>query len=86
MIEPETLETTEYSILFWDETLNDFKGGWIQLPILPDNPTTDDFHQLLHPDNPKEQRTIITPVHQLGDSRIQVSTNFTGIYILVQEE
>jgi hypothetical protein len=86
LVDPETLGTTKYSILFWDETYNDFNGGWIQLPLLPDNPNTDDFYQLLHSDNPSDQRTIIAPIYQFGNSRIQVSTNFTGIFVLVRDQ
>lgn len=86
LVDPKTLGKAEYSILFWDENFNDSIGGWIKLPLLPDNSKTDDFYQLLHPDSPSDQRTITVPVYEFGKSRIQVTTNFTGIFILVESK
>jgi hypothetical protein len=78
--------TNNYAILYWDHTLNENKGGWLELPLLPAVSNTRAYHQPLHPEDPSDQRMVIVPVYELGNSRIQASLNFTGIFVLVQKE
>ncbi|CAG1013498.1 hypothetical protein ANAEL_04719 [Anaerolineales bacterium] len=66
-----------HSILFWDATLNDGQGGWIQLP-----PYEIGTSFPLNPDNPDDPRTIISGVKQVGDT-VTVTVNFPGIFVLV---
>lgn len=66
-----------YSILYWDPTLNDGTGGWVQLPLFEAGTSFP-----LNPDDPEDGRTILSGVQQIGDT-ITATVNFPGIFILV---
>jgi hypothetical protein len=70
-----------YSILFWDN------GTWVPLKdlILAANRSPQVFY--LHPDQPEDDLKIISGVDFIDnplDPRVEVSTNFPGIFVLVQ--
>jgi hypothetical protein len=66
-----------YSILYWDPTLNDGVGGWVQLPLFEAGTSF-----MLNPDDPEDGRTILSGVQQIGDT-MTVTVNFPGIFVLV---
>ncbi|MFZ5908925.1 MAG: right-handed parallel beta-helix repeat-containing protein [Chloroflexota bacterium] len=76
-----TLPTTgrgrSYSILFWDPTLNDGEGGWVQLP-----PFEAGTSFPLHPEDPDDPRLIIAGVQE-EDGALTVTVNFPGVFVLV---
>lgn len=74
---PEDSRARSYSVLFWDETLNDGAGGWVKLPVYEFGTSFP-----LHPDNPDDGRVIISGVLQVDDT-VTLTVNFSGIFILV---
>ena len=73
---PEDSRGRSHSILFWDPTLNDGEGGWVQLP-----PFEFGTSFPLNPDDPEDGRVIISGVQE-KDGFIQVTVNFPGIFVL----
>lgn len=74
---PEDSRARSYSVLFWDETLNDGAGGWVKLPIYEFGTSFP-----LHPDNPDDGRVVVSGVQQVDDT-ITLTVNFSGTFILV---
>jgi hypothetical protein len=68
-----------YSILYWDPTLKDGKGGWVQLPLYEIGTIFP-----LNPDKPEDGRTVLSGVKQVGDT-ITVTVNFPGLFILTAQ-
>jgi hypothetical protein len=73
-----------YSILYWDEQ-ND---TWIQLKdfLLDENGQPASFS--LDPGDPEDERTVLSGVQLVtknGETRMEVSTNFPGIFLLAQQ-
>lgn len=65
-----------HSVLFWDETLNNGQGGWIKLP-----PYEAGTSFPLHPENPDDQRLVISGVQQI-DNMVTFTVNFSGTFVL----
>ena len=74
---PEDSRARSYSILFWDTTLNNGAGGWVQLP-----PYEVGTSFPLNPDDPNDNRTIISGVKQVGNV-VTVTVDFSGVFALV---
>lgn len=74
---PEDSRGRKHSILFWDPTLDDGEGGWVQLP-----PFEFGTSFPLNPDDPDDGRVIISGVQE-KDGFVTVTVNFPGIFILV---
>lgn len=85
-VDKNSSSTTNYSILYWDPTMNNDEGSWLKLPLMPTLSTSLAFDQPLHPEHPSDPRVVNVPVYKLGDSHIQVSTNFTGLFVLVKDK
>jgi hypothetical protein len=66
-----------FSILYWDPTLNDGQGGWVQLPLFEEGTSFP-----LNPDDPEDDRTVLSGVKQIGDT-ITATVNFPGTFVLV---
>ncbi|RPI93241.1 MAG: right-handed parallel beta-helix repeat-containing protein [Chloroflexi bacterium] len=75
---PEGARAGHHSILFWDETLNDGKGGWVELP-----PYEVGTSFALHSDDPDDPRTIISGVQRVGNV-VRVTVDFSGTFVLVE--
>ncbi|MFN8432935.1 MAG: right-handed parallel beta-helix repeat-containing protein [Anaerolineales bacterium] len=73
---PEGSRGRTHSVLFWDETLNDGKGGWMKLP-----PYEAGTSFPLHPENPDDPRLIVSGVQQV-DNMVTFTVNFSGTFIL----
>jgi len=72
-----------YSILYWDGKT----GTWIPLKdfLLDQKGTSEGFE--LYPGVPEDERRILSGVNFVtknGESRVEVSTNFPGIFVLAQ--
>jgi hypothetical protein len=85
LVDTDSFSTTNYSIMYWDQALAKYQGGWVELPILPKAATASDYDQPLHPENLSDQQVVYVPAYKMGTSRIQVTTNFTGIFVLVKK-
>jgi hypothetical protein len=73
-----------YSILYWDEE----SGTWIRLKdfLLDEDGQPESF--ALYPGDPADQRTVRSGVNLVtknGETRMEVSTNFPGIFLLAQQ-
>ena len=73
-----------YSILYWDEE----SSTWMQLKdfLLDEDGQPESF--ALNPGDPADQRTVRNGVHLVtknGETRMEVSTNFPGIFLLAQQ-
>jgi hypothetical protein len=75
---PEDSRGRGFAILFWDPTLNNGEGGWVEMPLYEFGTS---FR--LNPDNPDDPRTIISGVQQIGDI-MTITVNFPGIFVLVE--
>jgi hypothetical protein len=75
---PEDSRGRGYSILFWDLTLNDGEGGWVQLPLFEFGTSF-----FLNPDDPEDGRMIISGVQEVNGF-VTVTVNFPGIFVLVE--
>jgi hypothetical protein len=84
LVDPETSLDAIYSILYWDPNTNKGEGGWVSLPVMPVTASVENYNQSLDPSDPSDQRVVIVPVYKLGNSRIQVTTNFAGIFVLAK--
>jgi len=73
---PEGSRGRTHSVLFWDEKLNDSKGGWMKLP-----PYEAGTSFPLHPENPDDPRLIVSGVQQV-DNMVTFTVNFSGTFIL----
>jgi len=51
---------------------------------MPEPASVENYNQSLDPNDPSDQRVVIVPVYRLGNSRIQVTTNFTGLFVLAK--
>ena len=74
---PEGSRAGGYSILFWDPTLNDGAGGWVELP-----PYEVGTSFPLHPQDPDDQRTVLSGVKRIGNT-VTVTVDFSGVFALV---
>lgn len=73
---PEDSRGRRHSILFWDPTLNDGEGGWVQLP-----PFEFGTSFPLNPDDLEDGRVILSGVQE-KDGFVTVTVNFPGIFVL----
>jgi len=73
---PENTRDRNYSILFWDPTLNGGLGGWVRLPMFEAGTSFP-----LHPENPEDGRIVNAGVQKDGDT-ITFTVNFPGIFVL----
>ena len=74
---PEDSRARSYSVLFWDETLNDGAGGWVKLSVYEFGTSFP-----LHADNPDDGRVVVSGVQQVDDT-VTFTVNFSGTFILV---
>lgn len=74
---PEDSRARSYSVLFWDETLNDGAGAWVKLPLYEFGTSFP-----LHPDDPEDGRVVVSGVQRIDDT-VTFTVNFSGIFILV---
>ncbi len=74
---PEGTRSRAHSLLFWDLTLNDGAGGWIELPRYEFGTSFP-----LHPEDPSDPRLIVNGVSQNGNT-LSITVNFGGTFVMV---
>ncbi|MBN1302934.1 MAG: right-handed parallel beta-helix repeat-containing protein [Anaerolineales bacterium] len=74
---PEDACGGSFSILYWDLTLNDGEGGWLELPLFEAGTIFP-----IDPDNPEDERLVLAGV-EVVDGYVTVTVNFPGTFILV---
>ena len=74
-----------YSVYFWDETLLDGAGDWVELPAYAENADGTPVVTSLHPDVESETRLVLEGVQLTDLNAVEFVTNFTGLFILVSK-
>ena len=77
---PSTSKSEYLSVYFWDTSLKQGVGGWVEIPECDSKTPIS-----LHADNTSEKRLIIKCVEKNALNRIEFSTNFTGLFILTDK-
>jgi len=78
---PSAEQANTYSVLYWDN------GTWVTLQDFASNENGSTQAFDLDSGNPEENRKILSGVRLItaeGDPRVEVSTNFPGIFVLAQ--
>ncbi|MEW6567040.1 MAG: calcium-binding protein [Chloroflexota bacterium] len=76
-------EDKEFAILYWDPSMDDGLGGWVELP----GSENDDLLERplpLYPEQAHDPRMILRLVDLALDGRPEVALNFTGTFVLVE--
>ncbi|MBI9047088.1 MAG: thrombospondin type 3 repeat-containing protein [Anaerolineaceae bacterium] len=79
---PEGTDGKDLSVLYWDETMNDGEGGWVELPqnVEEEDGLPEPF--ALYPDNDSDLRMILEGVSLNQEGQVEYTTNFSGVFIL----
>ena len=80
---PEDQLDREFTVYFWDETLKEGLGDWVELPAYAENTDGTPVVTSLHTDDVDETRMILEGVQLMEDGRVQFITNFPGLFVLV---
>lgn len=80
---PADLRDKEFTILFWDPTLKEGVGDWVELPVYAEEEDGTPVISSLHEEEPSELRMTLEGVkkNDLG-TRFEFVTNFPGLFIL----
>lgn len=71
----------DYAILFWDTTLNDGEGGWIELPAYDIDADGNPVMTELHDGMSVIEGVLLSP----DGNRVQTTVNFTGLFVLIRK-
>ena len=77
------LKDKTLSVLFWDETLKEGLGDWVELPAYEEDEDGVPVIKSLHPEEETEDRMILEGVRVTELNHVEFVTNFPGIFILV---
>jgi hypothetical protein len=75
---PAGMERFHFSILYWDPTLHDGAGDWVELPA----DRLGHGILALHSDTPEDNLLILRGVRQ-DEGKVTVKVNFTGTFVLI---
>jgi hypothetical protein len=80
---PADLRDKEFTIFFWDPTLKEGVGDWVELPVYAEEEDGTPVITSLHEEEPSELRMTLEGVkkNDLG-TRFEFVTNFPGLFIL----
>lgn len=80
---PTDLRDKEFTVFFWDPTLKEGAGDWVELPVYAEEEDGTPVITSLHEEEPTEMRMILEGVkkNDLG-TRFEFVTNFPGMFIL----
>ncbi|PKN97385.1 MAG: hypothetical protein CVU43_17400 [Chloroflexi bacterium HGW-Chloroflexi-5] len=80
---PADLRDKELTVFFWDPTLKEGVGDWVELPVYAEEEDGTPVITSLHEEEPSELRMILEGVkkNDLG-TRFEFVTNFPGLFIL----
>ncbi|MHB8088535.1 MAG: MBG domain-containing protein [Anaerolineaceae bacterium] len=80
---PAELRDQEFTVFFWDPTLKEGAGDWVELPAYAEEEDGTPVITSLHEEEPSELRMILEGVkkNDLG-TRFEFVTNFPGLFVL----
>ena len=78
----EEMKGKTFTVFFWDETLKDGAGDWVELPAYEEKDDGTPIITSLHPDDETEQRMILEGVRVTELNHVEFVTNFPGIFVL----
>ncbi|HCS39692.1 MAG TPA: hypothetical protein DIW44_08930 [Anaerolineaceae bacterium] len=80
---PADLREKDFTVYFWDPTLKEGVGDWVELPAYAEEEDGTPVITSLHEEEPSELRMILEGVkkNDLG-TRFEFVTNFPGLFIL----
>ena len=76
-------EEGNYTVYFWDETLLDGAGNWVELPVYAEDEAGNSIVTSLHPDVESETRLVLEGVQLTDLNTVEFVTNFPGLFVLV---
>ena len=78
----EEMKDKTFTVFFWDETLKEGAGDWVELPAYAEKEDGTPIITSLHPDEKTEDRMILEGVRVTELNHVEFVTNFPGIFIL----
>jgi parallel beta-helix repeat protein len=81
---PDEQKNNKFAVLYWDKTLKNGAGDWVELPLRPTDGT--DFK--VQPLHANDERTILNGVGIVKrgtEQRVEVVLNFPGTFLLVTQ-
>ena len=79
---PVELLDQEFTVFFWDPTLNLGAGDWVELPAYAEEEDGTPVITSLHEEEPSELRMILEGVKKTELNRVEFVTNFPGLFVL----
>ena len=77
---PAKADNKYYNVFYWDAAFKNGIGDWVQIPECDSKKPVS-----LHADNTSEKRMILKCAEILENNRIEYSTNFPGLFVLVEK-
>lgn len=78
----EEMKDKTFTVFFWDETMNEGAGDWVELPAYEEDEDGIPVIKSLHPDDEAELRMILEGVRVTELNHVEFVTNFPGIFVL----
>ena len=78
----EEMKDKTFTVFFWDETLKEGAGDWVELPAYEEDEDGIPVIKSLHPDDEAEERMILEGVRVTELNHVEFVTNFPGIFVL----
>jgi hypothetical protein len=79
---PADLRDKEFTVLFWDPTMKEGVGDWVELPVYAEEEDGTPVITSLHEEDPSELRMTLEGVKKTELNRVEFVTNFPGLFIL----
>jgi len=79
---PADMLDQEFTVFFWDPTLNLGAGDWVELPAYAEEEDGTPVITSLHEEEPSELRMTLEGVKKTELNRVEFVTNFPGLFIL----
>ncbi len=79
---PAELRDRELTVFFWDITLKEGAGDWVELPAYAEEEDGTPVITSLHEEEPSELRMTLEGVKKTELNRVEFVTNFPGLFIL----
>ena len=70
------------TVFYWDETLKQGLGDWVELPAYEENEDGTPVKTSLHKDDPSESRMTLEGWKITDLGKVEFATNFPGLFIL----
>ncbi len=79
---PEDMLDKTFTVFFWDETLKNGVGDWVELPAYAEEDDGTPVITSLHPEEVSEARMTLEGVKLTELDHVEFVTNFPGLFIL----